>query len=142
MNKNLIRISGLVTATSLILAACGASTPPTPQIITKEVIKEVPKEVQVVVTKETIKEVIKEVVKPVADKTTVTWYIGLGAGSTQNQIEPEKAWVDKYNKSQDKYNLVVQIVDNAVAAQNLKAQIAQGNYPDIIGPVGKDGRAA
>ena len=142
MNKNLIRISGLVAATSLVLAACGASTPPTPQIITKEVIKEVPKEVRVEVTKEVIKETVKEVVKPAADRTVVTWYVGLGAGSSEAQIVPEKAWVDKYNKSQDKYQLVIQIVDNAVAAQNLKAQIAQGNYPDIIGPVGKDGRAA
>jgi multiple sugar transport system substrate-binding protein len=142
MNKNLIHISGLVAATSLILAACGASTPPTPQIITKEVIKEVPKEVQVVVTKEVRVEVTKEVVKPAADKTTVTWYIGLGAGSSEAQIVPEKTWVEKYNKSQDKYNLVVQIVDNNVAAQNLKAQIAQGNVPDIVGPCGKDCRAA
>ena len=142
MKTNLIRISGLVAATSLILAACGASTPPTPQIITKEVIKEVPKEVRVEVTKEVVKETVKEVIKPAADRTVVTWYVGLGAGSSEAQIVPEKAWVDKYNKSQDKYQLVIQIVDNAVAAQNLKAQIAQGNYPDIIGPVGKDGRAA
>lgn len=148
MNNRLIKTFGFVSAVALLLAACGGGAAPTPVI--KEVIKEVPKEVRVEVTKEVVKEVVKEVpkevvkevVKPAADRVRVTWYVGLGAGSTANQIEPEKAWVEKYNKSQDKYELVIQIVDNAVAAQNLKAQIAQGNIPDIIGPVGKDGRSA
>lgn len=142
MKNKLFRISALLAATGMVLAACGASTPPTPVTIIKEVIKEVPKEVQVVVTKETVKEVIKEVVKPVADRTTVKWYCCLGTGDSKDQQVIEKAWVDQYNKSQDKYNLVIEIVANAQAQANLKAQLAAGQIPDIVGPVGKAGRAA
>src|SRR5687768_6828425 len=31
--------------------------------------------------------------------TQITWFIGLGAGSQPNDVEKEKAWVDKYNAS-------------------------------------------
>lgn len=63
MNK-MTKLFGMAAAASMVLVACGgASTPPTPVVVTKEVIKEVQKEV--VVTKEVPKEVqvTKEVVK-------------------------------------------------------------------------------
>ena len=52
---------------------------------------------------------------------------------------PEKAWVDSYNASQKDVYLSLEIVDNSIAAGNLKTQIAAGNAPDIIGPVGIEG---
>ena len=68
-----IHLIGLVAAAGLLLAACAQAAPPTPQVITKEVIKEVPKEVikEVQVTKEVIKEVPKEVIKNVVKQTVV-----------------------------------------------------------------------
>ncbi len=146
MKNKLINIAGLAAVTSMVLAACAQ---PTPITITKEVIKEVPKEVikeviKEVPGKETIKEVVKEVQVAAGPRTQVRWYVGLGTGSDKDQIPVQKKFVEKYNASQDKIELVVEIVTNGngvIARDNLKAQIAAGNAPDIVGPVGKYGRA-
>jgi multiple sugar transport system substrate-binding protein len=74
------------------------------------------------------------------DRVQVYWYIGLGAGAQAPQIPLEKAWVDKFNQSQDHIQLIAIIVDNKFARDNLTAQIAAGNAPDIVGPVGTEGR--
>jgi multiple sugar transport system substrate-binding protein len=136
MNKRTNKVlAGAILATGIALAACAA---PTPQVVEKQV--EVTREVekQVVVTQE----VVKEVPAAAGERIPVRWYVGLGTGSNKDQIPIQKDWVDAYNKSQDKYQLIIEIVANAQAADNLKAQIAAGNSPDIIGPVGKYGRAA
>ena len=69
----------------------------------------------------------------------VRWFVGLGAGTQPAHLGPEKAWVDAYNASQKEVYLSLEIVDNSIAAGNLKTQIAAGNAPDIIGPVGIEG---
>jgi multiple sugar transport system substrate-binding protein len=82
---------------------------------------------------------------PLADRVQVYWYIGLGAGSKPEQIGPEKTFVDKYNSTQgakDGIQLIAIIVDNKYASDNLTAQLAAGNAPDIVGPVGTEGRAS
>ncbi len=123
----------------IVLAACAPAAAPTPVKVVEtkvvEVVKEVPKEV--VVTKEVM-------VQPTAapDRVQITWYIGLGAGAQPAQIPLEKAFVEKYNKSQSEIQLIPVIVDNKYARDNLTAQLAAGNAPDIVGPVGTAGRAA
>jgi multiple sugar transport system substrate-binding protein len=79
---------------------------------------------------------------PAPDRVQIFWYIGLGAGSQPDQIPLEKAFADKYNKSQTEIQLVPIIVDNKYARDNLTAQVAGGNAPDIVGPVGTAGRMA
>jgi multiple sugar transport system substrate-binding protein len=74
------------------------------------------------------------------NRTVVKWYVGLGTGGQPAQIEVERKVVDDFNKSQDKIYLALQIVDNTVAYNTLATQIAAGNVPDIIGPVGTAGR--
>jgi multiple sugar transport system substrate-binding protein len=49
--------------------------------------------------------------------------------------------VDDFNKSQDRIYVALQIVDNTIASTTLATQIAAGNTPDIVGPVGTVGRA-
>jgi multiple sugar transport system substrate-binding protein len=72
--------------------------------------------------------------------------VGLGAGSNAPVIPLEKAWVDKYNKSQKDACVLLNIVYNDGGGGNsynaLRALIAGGNAPDIVGPVGKAGRAS
>ncbi len=79
-----------------------------------------------------------------AGATKVVWFIGLGTGSQPDQVTFEKNWVDKYNKSQKDVCLTMNVVFNT--GQNsydaLRAAIAAGNSPDIVGPVGKAGRAS
>jgi multiple sugar transport system substrate-binding protein len=78
--------------------------------------------------------------------TKITWYIGLGAGSNADVIPAEKDWAEAYNKSQKEACLILNIVYNDGGGGNsynaLRALIAAGNPPDIVGPVGKNGRAS
>ena len=80
--------------------------------------------------------------EPVAsvEKIQVRWFVGLGAGSDEGTFAPQTAVVDEFNASQDKIELKLEIVDNAVAYDTLATQIAAGNAPDIVGPVGIRGR--
>ncbi len=71
--------------------------------------------------------------------TVVRWFIGLGAGTQPAQIGPEQAFISAYNASQTDVYIQYEIVDNTQAATILKTQIAAGNAPDIIGPVGVEG---
>jgi multiple sugar transport system substrate-binding protein len=75
--------------------------------------------------------------------TRVRWYIGLGAGGNPEEIEKETAFVEKFNSLYgDQYCLVMDIVQNATAYDVLKTQIASGDMPDIVGPVGIRGLAS
>jgi multiple sugar transport system substrate-binding protein len=72
----------------------------------------------------------------------VRWFVGLGAGGQPQQFAAEQAWVDAYNASdaaKNKVYISLEIYNNNVAANILKTQIAAGNAPDIIGPVGVEG---
>lgn len=73
------------------------------------------------------------------DKVTVRWFIGLGAGGQPEQEAAQREVVEAFNASQDEIELVIEIVENDVAYETLATQIASGNAPDIIGPVGRDG---
>lgn len=73
------------------------------------------------------------------DKVTVRWFIGLGAGGQPEQEAAQREVVEQFNASQDEIELVIEIVENDVAYETLATQIASGNAPDIIGPVGRDG---
>jgi len=55
------------------------------------------------------------------------------------QMPVQEELVKQFNESQDKITLVVEFVDYAQARDQLKTQIASGNPPDIIGPVGQSG---
>lgn len=75
-----------------------------------------------------------------AERTKVRWYVGLGAGTDEPTFAPQKAVVEKYNKSQNEIELILEIVETNNAASTLATQIAGGNAPDIVGPVGIKGR--
>jgi len=74
------------------------------------------------------------------EKVKVRWFVGLGAGSDEGAMAGQQAVVDEFNASQDKIELVLEIVDNNVAYDTLATQIAAGNAPDVVGPVGIRGR--
>jgi multiple sugar transport system substrate-binding protein len=77
---------------------------------------------------------------PSGEAVEIRWFIGLGAGGNPEEQEKEKAFVDKFNaKYGDRYELVLDIVPNATAYDVLKTQIASGDVPDIVGPVGVRG---
>lgn len=77
-----------------------------------------------------------------AGKTCVRWYVGLGTGTNAEQIPIEQEVVNDFNASQDKIQLILEIVPNNTAMDALATEIASGNGPDIIGPVGWAGSNA
>src|SRR4029079_1794734 len=67
------------------------------------------------------------------------WFVGLGAGGQPQQLQAESEFVNNFNNSQKDVYIALEISTNNVAASILKTQIAAGNAPDIIGPVGVEG---
>ncbi len=83
-----------------------------------------------------------EAPEPSGDMTQVRWFVGLGTGGNPEQIEAQEAVVEAFNAQSDDIELVLEIVQNEVAYDTLSTQIASGNAPDIIGPVGIRGANA
>lgn len=77
-----------------------------------------------------------------AAPVTVTWFIGLGTGTQEEQIPVQEAVVAAFNGIQEDINLELIVVNNADAAGVLRQMIAEGNAPDLVGPVGIDGSNA
>jgi multiple sugar transport system substrate-binding protein len=74
--------------------------------------------------------------------TNVKWFVGLGTGTSAAQIQPQDAWVNNYNSTnKDGIKITLDIVTNSDAFNTLKTDIAAGNAPDIIGPIGVKGRS-
>jgi multiple sugar transport system substrate-binding protein len=69
----------------------------------------------------------------------IRWFVGLGTGGQPQQVEAQTKVVNDYNASQKDIYISLEIYDNKVASSILKTQIAAGNAPDIIGPVGVEG---
>jgi multiple sugar transport system substrate-binding protein len=138
MRKTLFYLASLLAIISMVAACGGAGTPVVQTVVVKETA--VVKETSVVTVKETAEPLATAV--PQADRTQIFWYIGLGAGAQPAQIPLEKAFVKKFNDSQKEIQLIDVIVDNRYARDNLTTQLAAGNAPDIVGPVGTAGRAS
>ena len=66
-----------------------------------------------------------------------------GSSAWARAVSPSSSsraeFVDAYNKSQKDVYIALEIYNNNVAANILKTQIAAGNAPDLIGPVGVEG---
>lgn len=74
------------------------------------------------------------------DKVQIRWFVGLGAGSDAPTFAAQEAVVAEFNSSQDEIEIVLEIIDNDQAFDVLATQIAAGNAPDIVGPMGIRGR--
>lgn len=75
-------------------------------------------------------------------KTLVRWYVGLGTGTDAVQQEVQQEVVNDFNKSQDKIQLVLEVVPYNSAKDTLATMISSGNAPDLVGPVGWSGSNA
>ncbi len=76
------------------------------------------------------------------DETTtepieVQWFVGVGFSSTQTQEERVQVLVDGYNQRQDAVELVVTFAAIGEANAHLAERVAEGNAPDIVGPMGR-----
>jgi multiple sugar transport system substrate-binding protein len=72
-----------------------------------------------------------------AQAVTVTWFVGLGTGTNEQQIEVQNQVVEAFNASQDAIVLEINIAgSNQTAPDVLSTLISSGDAPDIVGPVG------
>jgi multiple sugar transport system substrate-binding protein len=72
----------------------------------------------------------------------IHWFCCLGAGDDPAQVPTEEAVVEAFNASHDDIELVLEIVDYDSAFDVMSTEIAGGNAPDIVGPVGVSGAEA
>jgi len=77
------------------------------------------------------------------ERVQVTWFVGLGTGTNQEQIDIQNQVAADFNASQDQVELVLNIAaSNESARDLLSTLIASGQAPDIVGPVGVGGSNA
>jgi multiple sugar transport system substrate-binding protein len=124
MREKRFSLIGLLLVVSLLVTACGGASKPT----------EAPKAAAPTNT--------PPPKAAAGDKVQIRWFVGLGVGSEAELVEKEQQIVDEFNASQDKIELVLEAVDNATAYDVLNTQIAAGNAPDVVGPMGIRGRAS
>ena len=131
------RIVALLAALSLIVGACAAAASPSPSASQAAAAAS-----QGAAASPSVVAVTPEPVETgeggltAEGKVLIRWFVGLGTGAQPDQIADEQAVVAAFNESQDKITLSLEIYQNTTAYDILSTQIAAGNAPDIIGPVG------
>ncbi len=122
MKKTLFVLAGVLVVASMLLAACGPQAPATEAPATEAPATEPP-----------------ATEPPAAEKVQIRWFVGLGTGTNPDQVAVQEEVVADFNASQDRIELVLEIVPYDAARDTLSTQIASGNGPDIVGPVGWGG---
>jgi len=77
-----------------------------------------------------------------AGQVEIRWYCCLGGGDAPEQVAVEKQVAEAFNASHPNIKLTFEAVPYAGANDALATQIASGNGPDIVGPVGIGGANA
>ena len=142
MMKKLLTLLSLLMIASMVLAACQPAA--TEEPVVEEPVAEEPVAEEPVVEEPTAAPAETEpTAEPVAsDKVQIRWFVGLGTGTNPEQIAIQEEVVADFNASQDTVELVLEVVPYDAARDTLSTQIASGNGPDIIGPVGWGGSNA
>jgi multiple sugar transport system substrate-binding protein len=149
MRKNLYILTALVMVASMLLAACGTPAPVTAEPATTVPDTAVPAAADTdtpepAAAGPTLTPTLTPY--PVADcdptKVCVRWFVGLGTGTDPGQITVQEDVVKDFNASQDKIQLVLEVLPFNAAKDALSTEIAADNGPDIVGPVGWGGSAA
>ncbi len=81
-------------------------------------------------------------VKVDPNKVQIRWYCCLGTGESPEQVEVEQKVVEEFNASHPKIQLILEVITYNAARDTLSTEIASGNPPDIVGPVGVGGANA
>jgi multiple sugar transport system substrate-binding protein len=136
--RRIVTILGLF---AIVAGACNSSASPSPSAATASASQAAAS--QAAVASPTVAPAITPA--PIAagpgpnGGVVVSWFVGLGAGGQPQQLAAEANFVDAFNKAQKDVYISLEIYNNNVAGSILKTQIAAGNAPDIIGPVGVEG---
>jgi multiple sugar transport system substrate-binding protein len=118
MKKHLQIMLGLLVVGSMLLVACGGATPTA-----------APEEPTTAPA---------DTAAP-SEPVEIRWFVGLGTGQQPEQLDAQEAVVAAFNESHSDIHLTLEVVNNDVASDTLSTEIAAGNAPDIVGPVGVEG---
>jgi multiple sugar transport system substrate-binding protein len=132
MKKSLFILMALVMVFALVLSACGGTAATTePEQPADEPVEEP--------TDEPMEEEPPAEPPASGEKVQIRWFVGLGTGTDPAQVVEQQAVVDAFNASQDRIEAVLEVVPYDSGRDTLSTQIAAGNGPDIVGPVGIGG---
>src|SRR5262249_44633550 len=81
-------------------------------------------------------------VKVDPNKVQIRWYCCLGTGESPEPVDAEQKGVEAFNASHPKIQLILEVITYNAARDTLSTEIASGNPPDIVGPVGVGGSEA
>lgn len=123
MKSRFTTLFALLMVLTLVLSAC-ATTPAVTQEAAAATDAAAPADTQ-------------EPLKP--GQVEIRWFIGLGTGTDPDQLTAEQEVVDAFNAAHPDIRLVTEIVTYEAAFDTLATEIAAGNPPDIVGPMGIDG---
>src|SRR5258706_2036756 len=141
MKKNLYLLIAVFMVASMLLAACGGGTQaPAPTATEAPAAGDTPG-VEPTETAEPTPTYLPPAT-PEAGKIQVRWFVGLCTGTDPRQQLDQKKIADDFNASQDKIQLILEVVPYNSATDTLSTEIASGNGPDIVGPVGWSGSNA
>ena len=138
--KKLLYVLSLLIIASMVLTACGGAQPAAtnPPAATEPAGTEPPAATEPAAT-----ESPAATEAPASgEKVQIRWFVGLGTGTEPAQLPAQQKVVDDFNASQDKIELVLEVVPFESARDTLATQIAAGAGPDIVGPVGWGGSNA
>lgn len=138
MKSKFVRSLVLLAVFALAFSACGASPAATTVPTKAEAAAATEAPVAAAeVTTATKAAPTSEPLKP--GQVEIRWFIGLGTGTDPDQLAAEQEVVDAFNAAHPEIRLVTEVVTYEAAFDSLATEIAAGNPPDIVGPMGVDG---
>jgi multiple sugar transport system substrate-binding protein len=126
MRTRPIRFSALLATLALLAAACGTSTPASPGSSSSAVASQPGSSASAAP----------------GGVAEIRWFCCLGGGDAEEQVAEEERIVEEFNASHPNIHVTFDVTAYAGARDALSTQIASGNGPDIVGPVGIGGAEA
>jgi multiple sugar transport system substrate-binding protein len=134
------RLAVLLSVLALLLAACGQTTTSVAPSASAAVASEEPSASSDATPAPTALPVTASEAKP--GDVVIRWYCCLGTGDAPEQVEVQLKVTEDFNASHPGIHLQFEGFIYAAARDALATQLAAGNSPDVVGPLGIGGAEA
>jgi len=124
---------GILVIASMMLAACGGSSAPAPAAEeAAPAAEEAAAEEEVAAEEATTSEEEAPAAEASGDKVQIRWFVGLGTGTDPEQQAVQQEVVDEFNASQDKIELVLEVVPYDSSRDTLKLHLIFHLVPCLL----------